>query len=58
MTELEILQSVIRTLDSLTVSGTENMKKLVGCIDALTQIVAIEECRPEKGSEDDGGQSN
>ena len=47
MTELEMLQHVIRTLDSLTVSGAENMKKLLGCMEALSQIVAVEQTKSE-----------
>ena len=56
MTELEIIQTVIRTLNSISVSGAENMKKLLGCIEALQQIEAVEESRPdERGDLTDGG---
>lgn len=38
------LRAVIRTLDSLTVRGRDNMSKLLGCIGALEELL-------EKGAE-------
>ncbi len=45
MTENEraTVQAVIHTLDSLTVTGRENMSKLLGCIGALEELLEIKE---------------
>lgn len=31
----EVLNSVISTLDAIPVAGIENMRKMIGCVDAL-----------------------
>ena len=41
--EKTTVQAVIRTLDSLTVTGRDNMSKLLGCIGALEELLETEE---------------
>ena len=50
----DTLIAIIRTLNSISVSGAENMNRLLGCIQALEGIVA-ELSKPE---EKDGRQEN
>lgn len=49
MTEREksLLRAVLRTLEGLTVTGTENMSKVLGCVNALEELI--------EGAEADGG---
>ena len=35
----ELLSSVVLTLESIEVHGSDNMSKLLGCINALNQII-------------------
>lgn len=44
----ELIEQVIVTLDSLTVTGAGNMSKVLGCISALGQAL----------EENDGGQTD
>ena len=37
---MEILQTIVLTLEDIEVHGSENMSKLLGCIQALNQIIA------------------
>lgn len=39
----EMIQVIINTLESIEVHGSENMSKLLGCINALTQIINQED---------------
>lgn len=47
----ELLRMVVRTLNTIPVSGAENMSKLLGCINALESIMK-EEPKAEKTKED------
>lgn len=38
--ELAALRAVARTLDSLTVRGSDNMGKVLGCIGVLEELLA------------------
>lgn len=49
----EILQAVIFTLDSIEVHGAANMSKLLGCINALTEV--INQPEDEDGEEVNNG---
>ena len=51
-----MLQAVVRTLDSLTVSGSGNMSKLLGCLGALEELLAAE--TEERKEAERGGQTN
>ena len=48
--ELQMLANVIHTLGTVTVSGKENMSKLLGCIEALEGLV-------RKGADADGNEN-
>ncbi len=50
------LRAVVRTLDSLTVSGSGNMSKLLGCLGALEELLAAE--TEERKETERGGQTN
>lgn len=45
----ELIDRVIVTLDSLTITGAGNMGKVLGCINALNEVLEVE---------DNGGQTN
>lgn len=34
----EIIDAVLRSLNTISVSGIENMEKILGCVGALTQL--------------------
>lgn len=36
---IEILSVIVSTLEDIEVHGSDNMSKLLGCINALTQII-------------------
>lgn len=44
------INAIIKTLNTITVSGEDNLSKLLGCIIALKSIA--------KDGEDDAGQTN
>lgn len=50
---MEIIKAVILTLESVEIHGSENMSKLLGCINALNQI--IEQSENKDGEEVDNG---
>jgi len=39
MNDMGMIKLIISTLNDIEVKGSENMSKLLGCINALTQIV-------------------
>lgn len=39
MDDIGMIKLIISTLNDIEVKGSENMSKLLGCINALTQIV-------------------
>lgn len=39
MDMLVIIRAVIETLNAIEVKGSDNMSKLLGCINALTEII-------------------
>ena len=39
MDDMGMIRLIISTLNDIEVKGSENMSKLLGCINALTQIV-------------------
>ena len=50
----QLLQSVLTTLNTIHVSGIDDMQKMLGCMEAIKQILALAQCPPEskeKGSE-------
>ena len=47
----EILQAVVFTLNEIEVHGADNMSKLLGCINALTEIIN----QPKDGEEVNNG---
>lgn len=38
-----IIRAIIRTLDSVTVTGSQNMGHILGCINALNEILEAED---------------
>lgn len=50
---MEIIKAVILTLESVEIHGSENMSKLLGCINALNQL--INESENKDGEEVDNG---
>ena len=43
----EFLKAIVSTLEDIEVRGSDNMSKLLGCINALNQIIN----QPEDGEE-------
>lgn len=52
---VEILERVVYTLDTITISGKDNMDKLLGCINALESFIKIAKVQQSKnpGSEEE-----
>lgn len=51
---MDILQTIVLTLEDIEVHGSENMSKLLGCIQALNEFINQQESAP---NEEDGGNS-
>lgn len=58
----QLLQSVITTLNTIRVSGMDDMQKMLGCMEAIRQLIALAGHPPdepdrsiEKGSEETDG---
>lgn len=52
----EIVDYVIATLDDISISGANNMRKLLGCIEALKEMKRVLEKGEEaKAPEEEGG---
>ena len=47
MTDTEFIQMIISTLNEVEVKGADNMSKLLGCINALSQLIKQEENEEE-----------
>ena len=52
MTDTEVLETVRRTLNTIAVSGKDNMNKLLGCINALDSVLEAVKQASEKESSD------
>ena len=50
---MELLQQIIFTLEDIEVHGSENMSKLLGCIQALNELIN----QQEQTEQEDGGNS-
>lgn len=37
--DIVLLEAVMQTLDSLTVSGRDNLVKVIGCMNALKEVI-------------------
>lgn len=51
----EIIDAVLRSLNTLNVSGVDNMEKILGCVGALTQL---KEQLKKDGEDDDALPNN
>lgn len=49
---MDILETIVLTLEDIEVKGSGNMSKLLGCIQALKEIINQQESAP---NEEDGG---
>ena len=45
---MDLLQTIVLTLEDIEVHGSENMSKLLGCIQALKEIIHQQESAPNK----------
>lgn len=52
--ENAIIKAVILTLEDIEVHGSENLSKMLGCINALNQIIELNE---EEQSENKDGET-
>ena len=52
---MDILQTIVLTLEDVEVHGSENLSKLLGFIQALKEFINQQESAPNE--EDDGGNS-
>lgn len=43
---MDILQTIVLTLEDIEVKGSDNMSKLLGCINALNRIIEEQESAP------------
>ena len=53
---MDLLQTIVLTLEDIEVHGSENMSKLLGCIQALNEFINQQESAPhnEDGEEVNG----
>lgn len=58
MTVLDIIETALHTLDSIHVSGQEDMKKMLGVIEALTQVRDIAKHPPESDKPEEAGEAD
>lgn len=52
MVDIKILQTIVLTLEDIEVHGSENMSKLLGCINALNSYIANQESAPNEDGEE------
>ena len=48
---MELLQAIVLTLEDIEVHGSENMSKLLGCIQALNEFINQQETTPNEEEE-------
>lgn len=51
---MDILQTIVLTLEDITVKGSDNMSKLLGCINALNKYIQEQESAPNEDGEVNG----
>ena len=49
---MDILQTIVLTLEDIEVKGSDNMSKLLGCIQALKEIINQQESAPNEDGEE------
>lgn len=49
---IELLETILHTLESIDTHGAENMQKMLGCMEALKQLIEIAK-NPQSGAEPD-----
>lgn len=49
--ETELLERVILTLDSITLSGKNNLDKMLGCMNALESMIKVAKVQQSKKAE-------
>lgn len=52
---MDLLETIVLTLEDIEVKGSNNMSKLLGCINALNSYIANQESAPNEN--EDGGNS-
>ena len=51
---MDLLQTIVLTFEDIEVHGSENMSKLLGCINALNRIIEEQESAPQEDGEVNG----
>ena len=49
---MDLLQTIVLTVEDIEVHGSENMSKLLGCIQALKEIINQQESAPNEDGEE------
>ena len=51
---MDLLKTIVLTLEDIEVKGSDNMSKLLGCINALNRIIEEQESAPQEDGEENG----
>lgn len=51
---MDILQTIVLTLEDIEVKGSDNMSKLLGCIQALNEFINQQKSAPNEDGEVNG----
>ena len=49
---MDILHTIVLTLEDIEIHGSENMSKLLGCIQALNEFINQQESAPNEDGEE------
>ena len=49
---MDLLKTIVLTLEDIEVKGSSNMSKLLGCINALNRIIEEQESAPNEDGEE------
>lgn len=48
--DTELLRRVLSTLDTISISGKNNLDKMLGCMNAIESIIRVEEVKSQEKS--------
>lgn len=54
---MDVLEAIVNTLNTIRVSGEQDMSALLGCISALKAMIQLNQQETTPNEEEDGGNS-
>lgn len=54
---MDVLEAIVNTLNTIRVSGEQDMSALLGCISALKAMIQFNQQETTPNEEEDGGKS-